>query len=303
MAERAVLAVGGALKSKTDELREGTMADVGNGADWAAVGVTTVGLVVSVGVVLYQLGRQHKGSLKLQRSNAREALRLRVYELLGDKSRSFSDADSEAAAYARSVVRELESAAWAEQNGLPREASELRAQQLSKLHYGASSALTELILAIESWEIAFPAAELFRVAFSSANHDVEDAFGPVFQGVIRVLPIDMLDGTTVTQPLPSAEKIAELKALVDAYGEARTTLRMYAHDLVVEAQNLLLSKLFKRRVKIREPIDPSYKVITATNTESLLTYFKTETAGGRSWQEAESNVRERLRAEGRVPRQ
>jgi len=277
------------------------VADIGSAADWAAVGVTTIGLVVSVGVVLYQLGKQHKGSLKLQRSNAREALRLRVYELLGEKARSFSDADSEAGAYARSIIRELESATWAAQVGLFHEASSLRAQQLSKLHYEASSALTELIVTIEDWEIAFPAAELFRVAFSSANRDIEDAFAPLFQEVVRLLPVEMLDGTTISRPLPSNEKLVELKALVNSYGDARTTLRTYTHDLTVEAQNLLLSKLFRRRVKIREPIDPAYKVVTAANTEALMTYFKAETAAGRSWEEAKRSVRERLLAEGRAP--
>lgn len=279
------------------------MADTGSAADWVTVGITTISVVVSVGIVLYQLGRQHKGSLKLQRSNAREALRLKVYELLGDKAQSFSDADSEAGSYARSIIREFESATWAAEIGLPRETSKLRAQELSKLHYEASSALVELIVSIENWEIAFPAAELFRIAFSSASHDVEDAFHPLFLEAVRFLPGDMPDGTTVSQPLPSCEKAAEIKALVEAYGEARSTLRTYTHDLVVEAQNLLLSKLFKRRVKIREPIDPAYKVVTAADTDALMAYFKTETAAGRSWEEAKHSVRERLAAEGGAPRQ
>lgn len=279
------------------------MADTGSAADWAAVGITTIGMIVSVGIVLYQLGKQHKGSLKLQRSNAREALKLRVYELLGEKARLFSDADSEAGSYARSIIRELESASWAAQIGLPRETSSLRAQQLSKLHYEASSALTELIVTTENWEIAFPAGELFRVAFSSANYDVEDTFTPLFREAVRLLPVDMPDGSTISQALPRAENMAEVKVLVEAYGEARTTLRTYTHDLVVEAQNLLLSKLFKSRVKIRSPIDPAYKVVTAADKEALMNYFRAETAAGKSWEEAQRGVRERLLAEGQVPRQ
>ncbi len=277
------------------------MADIGSAADWATVGITSVGLIVSVGVVLYQLGKQHKGSLKLQRSNAREALRLRVYERLSEKARSFSDVDFDAGSYARSIIRELESATWAARSGLPRETSKLRAPELSKQHYKASSALVELIVTIENWEIAFPAAELFRVALSSANRDAEDAFHPLFLEVVRLLPVEMLDGTSISQPLPSAEKFAELKVLVEAYEEARSTLRTYTHDLVVEAQNLLLSKLFKRRVGIREPLDPAYKVVTAANKDALMAYFKTETAAGRSWEEAKRSVRERVAAKDGAP--
>lgn len=111
-------------------------------ADWVASALTAIGMIVSVGVVLFQLGKQHRSSLNLQRNNAREALKLRVYELLGGKAQAFSDAESEAGSYARSIIRELESASWGARIGLPSETTALRAQQLSRLHFAASSALT-----------------------------------------------------------------------------------------------------------------------------------------------------------------
>lgn len=270
--------------------------------DWVANALTAIGMIASVGVVLYQLGKQHRSSLRLQRNNAREALKLRVYELLGEKAQAFSDAESEAASYARAIIREFESASWAARIGLPSDTTALRAQQLSMLHFAASSALTELIVTIENWEIAFPAAELFRIAFSSANQDIEETFSPFFSAVLRYLPMDLPDGTVINSALPSAEQIDELKKLLEAYTEARATLRSYTHDLVVEAQNLLLSKLFKRRVKIRKPIDMAYKVVTAADADDLMHYFKNETPAGREWADASRRVRERLLGEGREPR-
>lgn len=277
------------------------MADTGTLADWAAVGITAIGMIVSVGIVLYQLGKQHKGSIKLQRSNAREALKLRIYELFNEKVRAFSDADLEVGSYARSVMYEVQAACTATQMGRSREEPALRTEQLAKLHHNASSALIDLIFTLENWEVAFPASELFRVAFSWANHDVEEAFTPFFRLILPLLPVDMPDGTTIYRPDQNADKVAEIEALVEKYEEARTTLRTYTHDLVIEAQNLLLSKLFKRRVKIRKPIDPTYRVIAAADTEALLNYFKTETAGGRLWEKSKNNVKERLLAEGRIP--
>lgn len=159
-----------------------------------------------------------------------------------------------------------------------------------------------MIVTIENWEIAFPAAALFRVAFSSANHDVEGTFQPFFSALLRHLPTDLPDGTVINPALPSVEQIDELKKLLEAYTESRTTLRTYTHDLVVEAQNLLLSKLFKRRVEIRKPIDPTYKVVTAADTDALMYYFKNETPAGREWADASRRVREWLLAEGREPR-
>lgn len=271
-------------------------------AGWLGNALTAIGMVVSVGVVLFQLGKQHRSSLKLQRNNAREALKLKVYELLGEKAQDFSDAESEAGSYARSITREFESASWRARIGLPSETTTLRAQELSRLHFSASSALTELIVTIENWEIAFPAAVLFRVAFSSANYDIEGAFSPFFSALLRHLPTDLPDGTVINQALPSVEQFDELKKLLEAYTESRATLRTYTHDLVVEAQNLLLSKLFKRRVKIRKPIDPTYKVVTSADTDALMYYFKNETPAGREWADASRRVQEWLLAEGKDPR-
>jgi len=277
------------------------MVEAGTAADWAANALTAVGMIATVGIVLYQLGKQHRSSLKLQRSNAKEALKLRVYELLVEKAQAFSEKDSEAASYARSITREFESAHWAAGIGLPRETTSLRAQQLSKLHYEASGALVELTVAIEVWEIAFPAAELFRVAFSSASRDIDEAFNPFFNEALRHLPTDLLDGTVINQSPPTEGRLEQLRTLQSAYLEARTTLRTYTHDLVVEAQNLLLAKLFKRRVKVRNPIDPAYKVITAADTTSLMKYFKEETLAGREWEEANQRVRESVASRNPLP--
>jgi hypothetical protein len=260
--------------------------------DWVGYVIAVIGLVVSIGLVLYQLGKQHKSSLQLQRSNAREALKLKVYEVLNKKVREFSRASSEARSYAESIPRELESQITSFNIGLKRSTITLRADQLSKVHYHASSLLTTLIIEIESWEIAFPASKLFRVALISANRDIEDAFHPLFSDSLCVLPTDLGDkGIHVPQP-PTPEQLEKLKAECSAYTDARTTLITYTHDLVVEAQNILLAELFDRRVEIRRPIDPIYKVITASNTEALMKYFHTETASGKSWQEAKQKARD-----------
>jgi hypothetical protein len=269
--------------------------------DWAGHALTAAGMVLSIGIVLYQLGKQHKSSLKLQRNNAKEELKLRVYEILSDKARAFVEADSEARSYADSIYRDLNSEVHSSNIGLSRSTTKLRANRLSKLHYSASSSLVDLIVAIENWEIAFPAAELFRIALSSANYDVENAFAPLFQDVIPLLPTDLGELGLHVPPLPTAEALKQLDTRIKSYNESRSTLSTYTHDLTVEAQNLLLSKLFKRRVGIRKPIDPSYKVVTASNAAALMHYFQTETAAGKSWEEAKLRVRAFVRDKGNEP--
>lgn len=277
------------------------MEDVGSQADWVGNALTAIGMIVSVGILLFQLGKQHRSSLKLQRSNAREALKLQVYQSLLTKAQAFAEAESDASSYANSIVWEFRSASWAESAGLPRAISRLRAPELAKRHFAASSALVELIAEIENWEIAFPAAEVFRLAFSSASYDIENAFHPLFQEAVRLLPAELADGTLFSPPPASPDQIGKLEALVSNYTARRGDLRMYTHDLGVEAQNLLLQKLFKRRTAVRKPIDPGIKVITARNSEALIQYFKTETASGRAWAEADESVRKSLLAEGTQP--
>jgi len=235
--------------------------------DWIGHGIAAAAIIVSVAAMLWQLGKQHKSSLKLQRNNAREELKLQIYERLSDKVRAFEKVQRDASSYADSILRGLESHMHAISVGAKWPETKLRADQLLDVHYKASSALTDVFVAIENWEIAFPAAELFRIAFSSANHDVEMAFHPMFFECMKVLPTDLGQAGTHVPALPTVEKLEELKQKTKAYTGARSTLAMYAHDLIVEAQNLMLSKLFKGRVKRRNPIDPSCKVVTATDTK------------------------------------
>lgn len=260
--------------------------------DWLGLVLTAIGMILSVGIVLMQLGRQHKSSLALQRDNVKEELKLRVYESLGIKAQAFSDAEMEAGSYARSIWQDLDSRVWSANVGLKRSIIKLRVDELSKLHFTASAALIDLIYSMEHWEIAFPAAKLFRVAFFSANHDVDEAFQPLHEDAIRLLPVDLGDDRLHVPALPTIEGLAELKSKVDSYLEARSTLRAYTHDLSVESQNLLLSNLFKNRVEIRRPFDPSYKVITASNTEALMCHFMTESDSGRAWQAGIDRARE-----------
>ena len=277
------------------------MSGIGSQSDWVSTALTAFGMIVGVGIVLLQLGRQHRSSLKLQRGSAREALRLKVYESLGAKARAFAEAESEARSYVESIVREMQSSIWAATGGFPQQPSTLRATELARRHFAASSALVELITEIESWEIAFPAAELFRTAFSSVSYDIDQVFHPLYQSAVHLFPGDMPDGRLFVPPLPSAEMLGEIKEKVAAYTEARADLRNYTHDLIVEAQNLLLSKLFKRRVAIRKPIDPACKVITAENSTALMQYFKTETPAGKAWAEASEQVHSYLISQGKQP--
>ena len=264
--------------------------------DWVGNVLTAVGVIASVGLVLYQLGRQHSSSLKLQRSNAKDELKLKIYESLIAKARAAMNASNEAISYARSIPWEIESRRFREADGVAGKPTTLRAEELSRLHYKSAGKLVELIFEIEKWEIAFKAGPVFRYAFSAANHDAGQALHPFYTLALRLLPVDLAEHGLHVPPSPSDEVLEELKEKFNAYSDAETTVVCYITDLVTESQNLLLSKLFKRRLSPRKPLDPQFKVITLQDAPRLIEYFRTQTDAGKRMREAENRVRRNLAA-------
>lgn len=49
---------------------------------------------------------------------------------------------------------------------------------------------------------------------------------------------------------------------MERYKEAMDVIVNYVDDLTIESQNNLLSGLFERRLAVRQPIDPRYRVIS-----------------------------------------
>src|SRR5436309_6862454 len=80
-----------------------------NAAELIGDGLKVLGLIAATATVVWQLRRQHKNSLALQREIAREALKLRIYETLVQRIRALSDANIEAAMYVFGILPAIES--------------------------------------------------------------------------------------------------------------------------------------------------------------------------------------------------
>jgi hypothetical protein len=264
--------------------------------NWLGYALTGLGLFISVWLVLLQLGRQHRSSLKLQRKSAREELKLKVYETLSAKAQAFSEANTQLSTYVRMIPFALESYAAQVREGIdPR--MDREAAHLLELSTACGTALVELVVAIEAWEIAFPSAKLFKTALGCGQHDVDASFHPFFVAVLPFLSSDI-------RPLPpavEAEQLDAIKGQANSFLQALDEIRCYSYDLTVEAQNQLLSKLFKRKVEVRQPIDPACKVITFENAEALMRYFVEESEAGRGNLSAQEEVRQHVRQRGEVP--
>jgi hypothetical protein len=192
---------------------------------------------------------------------------------------------------------------WLEQSklGLPASLPTRSAKIIDELHFAMESASVNLIIEIEAWEIAFPAAELFRMALTTGVDAAQTAFKELATLAIEVLPTEIKEGSRdyFSKPMPTADQVAKLGTLVTNYQYAVDNVSSYVHDLTVEVQNVLLASLFERKVKLRQPIDPALKVVTDSNREELIKYFGEDTALGRRNKEAEDAVRKSLAGSGR----
>jgi hypothetical protein len=128
------------------------------------------GLIAAAGTVVWQMRKQHKNSLALQRENAREALKLRIYETLVQRIRTLSDTNIEAAMYAFGILPAIESVQREQSAGYQPSPMKQRALTFSDLHFKAKHQLAELIVEFECWSIAFPGLNVFQVALNAAAH-------------------------------------------------------------------------------------------------------------------------------------
>ena len=264
--------------------------------------LTVIGIVAAAATVVWQLGRQHKSFLLLQRDNAREELKLRLHEMLTQKVRKLSSANVRATMYAYMIPLNVENYQRQLAQGLQPAPVKERAPEFSWLNTEANNALIGLIQEFEAWSIAFPGIEIFQVALNAANHDAREACVPLFSALLRVLPMDPPENAPPNMPRPlvpspiSKDEYEQLIKLVERYKEAMDDIGSYVHDLTIESQNNLLSGLFDRRVPLRQPLDPKLKVITThpEKAEQLLRYFENETAWGKSKNDTETSVKAKL---------
>lgn len=255
-------------------------------ADWLALVTVLAGFIY--------IAFQYRASLLLQQQNAREELKLRVYENLNKAARKLAHTNSTACIYALVMPGQLEGMLRQDQAGFAPLVTGKRGRELIRLEEDAGVALVDLMVEIEAWEIAFPPAELFRTALSVAARDIQNAHHALLPAAIQLLPMERDDGTLFPLPALTAERINALKMLVASYCNARDDLGGYVHDLRIEAQNALLSGLFARKLPPRKPLDPRCKVLTNERATELIQHFMTQTNYGRDAAEAQEAVRREI---------
>lgn len=239
---------------------------------WLGDLITVFGTLVGAVMIIYQLGRQHKHEMKLQKENFREKLRLDVYQEFSPVLKAANDMTQRSGMYAIFISLHMRNYHDQLKNGFNPPPISDRAIEFSKRHYEALGSATNLILLFEKYEIISPGLNIFKFALMAAHHDMEQAFAPLYELLLQILPVDMTTASGAQQVLnvirPSEAQLQKLDKLVGAYKNAEESSGSYLYDLNVELQNIFMSKLFNNMVPKRQPLDPK-AIVVSTEPELL----------------------------------
>lgn len=172
----------------------------------------------------------------------------------------------------------------------------------NRAQFGLLSALADLVITIEKYEIVLAEITIFKSAFSSFSHDLRDAIGQFYPVLLKILPYDLplppegVNTTRVHQAALNAAQADQLLELKDHFEQPIHNIGGILSDLRVEFQNVLLGPLFKRKLPPRQPLDPN-NVVVRTDPASiakLTDYFDNQTSWGKSIKEINRVVAERF---------
>lgn len=221
-------------------------------------------------VLVYQLGRQHRDSLRLQKENTKNEQRLKLFELLIEKIVVANSALIDVSGFGNSIPSALNLQLFQRKlSGLQPSPVKYRSTELIAQKEKADSALIQVISAIEQREIIAPILVVYRHALSAQSERCRKAFQEFFSTVIPFLPVDLSPELVQQgmQPqsfiIPTEENIQHLEQLGHKLFDEYLVLIGFFNDLGREIQNQLLGNLFDRKVAPRKPLGPGVLAITS----------------------------------------
>ena len=260
-----------------------------DGFDWEPF-LYLFGILMSALMIVYQMNRQHRNNIDLQRENNRDKLKLDIYnefreaisESLKKTFSMYSDVGS--------IVSRLKLNADFNSKGMPLLPLNTTSSILSDAHFASCKSIQDLIDLLDEYEIINPNLEIFQTAFSCAHFDILRKFDPFFELLVVFLPLSTTQqnqvGRDASKKIPLILSIDDLQQISDTaneYQEAVMDAASCIGDLAKEAQNIFLGGLFNHRLALRKPINPRMVVISTSPVDiaKLKKYFYEETEWGK----------------------
>ena len=266
---------------------------------WLKRFIEIVSVFLDIAIIVWQISRQHRNILQIQKENFKEKLRLEIYQDLIKNVDNANSIVSKLSAKSMTIPISLETYQRQLSLGSNPNPPRYRALELSEAHHSINKSIVCLFHSFESYNIAVPKFSIFQLALNSALHDAQETFSPFFSKLMKYLPMDVSESDQgpnmppiIVPAAPNEKELVLIRDLGEKYNKALIAISSFLYDLTVEAQNILLGGLFENRVLPRQPLDPDMVVIT-TDDESikkLEKYFNDETAWGKTKKQAKADA-------------
>jgi len=244
---------------------------------------TLVAIIVGALMIIWQMNRQHKDNYKLQLSNHKEELKLKVYKEISEYVSCAMQKYTENQIIINSIMRQYHSCLICQDaNRNPSPKIYTKDTELSDAHSCMYRSLAQLMNKLAEYEIVDKNMEIFRTALASAFQLILEAYLEFQRQIFPYLPCDVskerleqLGVNVKSVKTPSQQDVEEIEQSFNCYTAANLEGYLFVSDLSREAQNVLLGNLFNNQVPPREPSDSRYVVVTTRpeEIERLRVYF------------------------------
>ncbi|MBA7695393.1 hypothetical protein ES703_104019 [subsurface metagenome] len=244
---------------------------------------TLIAIIVGALMIIWQMNRQHKDNYKLQLSNHKEELKLKVYKEISEYVSCAMQKYTENQIIINSIMRQYNSCLICQDpNSNPYPKIYTKYTELSGAHSGMSRSLTQLMCKLEEYEIVDKNIKIFRIALASVVELIQEAYFEFQSHIFGYLPCDLSKerqeqlGVNIKHVKnPAQEDLEAIEESFNCYTEANLEGYCFVSDLSREAQNVLLGNLFNNQVPPRELSDSNYVVVTTKpeEMERLRVYF------------------------------
>lgn len=262
-------------------------------------------ILIGIGIVVYQVNRQHRNDIEAQKEGIRTSLKLDLRKEIENLIDELNHKTSKLGNLPILIDIALRTEENNRNRGLPKQIINYSYKEdyLDK-HFDLTNSIVELMQVIEKYQKIMPELFIFNKAMNVFLFDLHKASREYGQILLNILPFpvtqkDLLDqGMRVfEQPFPTTDIINILQHKGEQYTNIIHDVGSAMIDLRVCVENYTLDNLYpQNKLPDRIPLDPNCLVIK-TDTESMKRldfYFENETEWGKNKKEIEDDVRESI---------
>ena len=244
--------------------------------------ITLLTVPSTVGFAVWKLNHQFGDTIKAQRTNKLDELHLNIYKDIADKIKASQAGLTKIWFATHNVVISFEFKIAADKvaiaSGLTESSVNMAERYIGMVseHSEVMDKIAEVLYVMDTYEIAFSDFASIRRHISEKHQELVKAMED-FHSLLRdYLPMDVKEEDrenfgglkVLKQAMPDPASLDKIRTLATVATQKNLDLSCYLHDLLIEAQNELLSPVFQnKQVPKRVPGDPRYQVLTRDTSE------------------------------------